>query len=314
MNNAELAAKIAGDLFGGNNDHAPKAGHLRLYTAIGDEGRYMAGWSENPMATRIEALLDEAGATPYVEVAAALSALRLEMELSAGELRETEHWKTRLSDVIASMNLPSATPKISRRDDVLAAVAAKAAIEDCLVNGEWSDQEFDRKIQQLRNDGDDNFADAIDRPRAEITAERQASKQVVAGGLEFRNHIAALLPESWYTALPVEGRIRLLVEQWRKLHVSHVELTAERDGLRKQFHTQAEQRDFVGRLVDNMPHAQIAAEFKEFKAEVADALTTMEHALRPDLFRPGFYEAAMEIIGVTREQLGIAPGKDGVNG
>lgn len=100
----------------------------------------------------------------------------------------------------------------------------------------------------------------------------------------------------------------------RKLHVSHVELTAERDGLRKQFHTQAEQRDFVGRLVDNMPHAQIAAEFKEFKAEVADALTTMEHALRPDLFRPGFYEAAMEIIGVTREQLGIAPGKDGVNG
>ena len=94
----------------------------------------------------------------------------------------------------------------------------------------------------------------------------------------------------------------------------YVELTAERDGLRKQFHTQAEQRDFVGRLVDNMPHAQIAAEFKEFKAEVADALTTMEHALRPDLFRPGFYEAAMEIIGVTREQLGIAPGKDGVNG
>ena len=108
-----------------------------------------------------------------------------------------------------------------------------------------SDEEFDRKIQQLRNEGYDDFADAINGLRAEITAERQASEREVADGLEFRNHIAALLPESWYADLPVGKRIRLLVEQWRKLHVSHVELTAERDGLRKQFHTQAEQRDFV---------------------------------------------------------------------
>lgn len=83
MNNAELAAKIAGDLFGGNNDHAPKAGHLRLYTAIGDDGRYMAGWSEKPMATRVEALLDEADMIPRAEVAAALSALESDLKTKA---------------------------------------------------------------------------------------------------------------------------------------------------------------------------------------------------------------------------------------
>lgn len=121
----------------------------------------------------------------------------------------------------------------------------------------------------------------VDGLRAEITAERQASEREVADGLEFRNHIAALLPESWYTALPVEDRIRLLVEQWRKLHVSHVELTAEVAALRAQFHTRAEQRDFVGKLVDNMPHAQIAAEFEEFKAEVAAANLREEPHAQP---------------------------------
>lgn len=145
-----------------------------------------------------------------------------------------------------------------------------------------SDEEFDRKIQQLRNDGDDNFADAIDGLRAEITAERQASTRVVAGGLEFRDRIAGLLPENWYADLPVEKRIQLLVEQWQKLQrICEEQLTravvaeAECNALRKQLHAQAEQRDFVGRLVDNMPHAQIAAEFEEFKAEVADALAAL---------------------------------------
>ena len=94
--------------------------------------------------------------------------------------------------------------------------------------------------------------------------------------------------------------------EWIEPSVPRAEVAA----LRAQLHTEIEQRQFVGDLIENMPHAQIAAELGEFKIKVADALTTMEHALRPDLFRPGFYEAAMEIIGVTREQLGIAPGKD----
>lgn len=51
-----------------------------------------------------------------------------------------------------------------------------------------------------------------------------------------------------------------------------------------------------------------------FRTEVAAALTTLEHALRPDLFRTAeFHQAAMEIIRITREQLGLATGKDGAN-
>lgn len=170
-----------------------------------------------------------------------------------------------------------------------------------------SDEEFDRKIQQLRNEGYDDFADAINGLRAEITAERQASEREVADGLEFRNHIAALLPESWYTALPVEDRIRLLVEQWRKLHVSHVELTAERDGLRKQFHTQAEQRDFVGKLVDNMPHARIAAEFEEFKAEVADVLAALRDEMVDSMGSLKDTIYWLERLDSTIAKLGLAP-------
>lgn len=115
--------------------------------------------------------------------------------------------------------------------------------------------------------------------RAEITAERQASVRVVAGGLEFRNHIAGLLPETWYADLPVENRIQLLAEQWQRLQriceaqlTRIAELEAERSVLRQQFHSEAEQRQFLGDLIDNMPHAQIAAELTEFKAEVAAAL------------------------------------------
>lgn len=143
--------------------------------------------------------------------------------------------------------------------------------------------------------------------RAEITAERQASEREVADGLEFRNHIAALLPESWYADLPVGKRIRLLVEQWRKLHVSHVELTAERDGLRKQFHTQAEQRDFVGKLVDNMPHAQIAAEFEEFKAEVADALAALRDEMYYSLGELRETDYWIERLTSTMAAIGLAP-------
>lgn len=135
-----------------------------------------------------------------------------------------------------------------------------------------SDEEFDRKIQQLRNDGDDDFADSVAGLRAEITAERQASTRVVADGLAFRDRITELLPESWYALLPVEKRIQFLFEQWQRLHVFVAKLTAERDAARKQSYTQAEQRQFLGDLIDNMPHAQIAAELTEFKAKVAAAL------------------------------------------
>lgn len=49
-------------------------------------------------------------------------------------------------------------------------------------------------------------------------------------------------------------------------------LESEVASLRAQLHTQTEQRQFVGDLIENMPHAQIAAELTEFKAEVAAAL------------------------------------------
>lgn len=191
-----------------------------------------------------------------------------------------------------------------------------------------SDEEFDRKIQQLRNEGYDDFADAINGLRAEITAERQVSKRVVAGGLEFRNHIASLLPETWYADLSVEERFRLLVEQWQKLQrICEVELTravvaeAECNALRDQFHTQAEQRDFVGNLVENMPHAQIAAELTEFKAEVAAALgglhsrwlsTQAWYALAYDK-SDGAAEIAQRIaeLNIVITKLGLAPGENG---
>jgi len=48
--------------------------------------------------------------------------------------------------------------------------------------------------------------------------------------------------------------------------------SSEVASLRAQLHTQTEQRQFVGDLIENMPHAQIAAELTEFKAEVAAAL------------------------------------------
>ena len=99
------------------------------------------------------------------------------------------------------------------------------------------------------------------------------------------------------------------------------ELTAERDGLREQFHTQAEQRDFVGNLVDNMPHAQIAAELADFKSKVAAALRELRHEMIADLnnltyhdeFRRGRGIAAGGLDAVIA-RLGLAPGKDEANG
>lgn len=70
MSNKELAKRIASDLFTGSavifpGDTGTKAKHLRMYTDFGEDGRYLAGWSESGMAYRIEYLLDEAGiATP----------------------------------------------------------------------------------------------------------------------------------------------------------------------------------------------------------------------------------------------------------
>lgn len=59
---------------------------------------------------------------------------------------------------------------------------------------------------------------------------------------------------------------------------------AEVAALRAQLHTEIEQRQFVGDLITNMPHARLAAEFEEFKAEVADALAALRegYALRAD--------------------------------
>ena len=62
MDNRELAEKIAADLFtpsGGDGSH-PKAKQLRLYSEFNPHGRYISGWSESAMATRIEYLLGSA--------------------------------------------------------------------------------------------------------------------------------------------------------------------------------------------------------------------------------------------------------------
>ena len=62
MSNKELAEKIAADLFtpSGGDGSYPKAKQLRLYSEFNSHGRYIAGWSESAMATRIEHLLTEA--------------------------------------------------------------------------------------------------------------------------------------------------------------------------------------------------------------------------------------------------------------
>lgn len=60
MTNKELAKKIAADLFTPGNSSgsdAVKAKQLRLYSEFNPHGRYIAGWSESAMATRIEHLL-----------------------------------------------------------------------------------------------------------------------------------------------------------------------------------------------------------------------------------------------------------------
>lgn len=93
-------------------------------------------------------------------------------------------------------------------------------------------------------------------------------------------------------------------------------LRAEVAALRAQFHTQAEQRDFIGKLVDNMPHAQIAAEFEEFKAEVADALAALRKKVVALQLPVGHVEYsqydygvgdALNCVDTTIAKLGLAP-------
>lgn len=108
--------------------------------------------------------------------------------------------------------------------------------------------------------------------------------------------------------------------EWIEPSVPRAEVAA----LRAQFHTQAEQRDFVGKLVDNMPHARIAAELAEFKAEVAAALAALEDNLKTKAMATvadGKFSKIGHGINIARidlkstiAELGLAPGKDGVNG
>lgn len=73
--------------------------------------------------------------------------------------------------------------------------------------------------------------------------------------------------------------------------------------LRAQLHTEAEQRQFVSNLIDNMPHAQIAAELAAFKAEVAAALEKLraEYEDCPLLGQ----EFAIEMLDATITALGL---------
>lgn len=70
--------------------------------------------------------------------------------------------------------------------------------------------------------------------------------------------------------------------------------------LRAQFHTQAEQRDFISDLVENMPHAQIAAEFDGFKAEVAAALEELRKELADTIESPAPDEGSRLYDAATR--------------
>ena len=78
---------------------------------------------------------------------------------------------------------------------------------------------------------------------------------------------------------------------------------AEVAALRAQLHTEAEQRQFVSNLIDNMPHAQIAAELAAFKAEVAAALEKLraEYEDCPLLGQ----EFAIEMLDATITALGL---------
>jgi len=100
--------------------------------------------------------------------------------------------------------------------------------------------------------------------------------------------------------------------EWIEPSVPRAEVAA----LRAQFHTQAEQRDFVGKLVDNMPHARIAAEFEEFKAEVADALAALRKKVVALQLPVGHVEYsqydygvgdALNCVDTTIAKLGLAP-------
>ena len=73
--------------------------------------------------------------------------------------------------------------------------------------------------------------------------------------------------------------------------------------LRAQLYTEAEQRQFVSNLIDNMPHAQIAAELAAFKAEVAAALEKLraEYEDCPLLGQ----EFAIEMLDATITALGL---------
>lgn len=108
MSNRALAERIADDLFGGNNGNKAKAKQLRLYTDFGDDGRYMAGWSEEPMTDRIEDFLDTAGLIPRRTVAEALAALRSKL---VGQLDDWEFVDDEFSATIAALGLDAAKEK-----------------------------------------------------------------------------------------------------------------------------------------------------------------------------------------------------------
>lgn len=177
-----------------------------------------------------------------------------------------------------------------------------------------SDEEFNRKAQQLRNDGDDDFADAIDGLRAEITAERQASKRVVADGLAFRDRIAALLPESWYADLPLEERFQLLVEQWRKLQrICEVELTRATMADAERKHSiwlQSECDKAVNALYQR--NAEVSAAMEGLHSKWLSAQARYAFAYDKS---DGAAEIARRIaeLNAVITKLGLALAKDGVN-
>lgn len=111
-----------------------------------------------------------------------------------------------------------------------------------------------------------SLLETVDGLRAEITAERQASEREVAA-------IKGIIKEREYSAW-LQGECDKAVDALYKCN-------AEVAALRAQLHTEIEQRQFVGDLITNMPHARLAAEFEEFKAEVAAANLREEPHAQP---------------------------------
>lgn len=159
--------------------------------------------------------------------------------------------------------------------------AAQKAINDWLIDGTWHEDVFSITVGEVVT-GEAVKANIVQRP-AELDEE---------GEDEDGNYWDVDMDEKHDVEIrPIATDI-----------IPRSEVAA----LRAQLHTEAEQRQFVSNLIDNMPHAQIAAELAAFKAEVAAALCELRAKLYPQLFwHDGTYQKVMAELDATITALGL---------